>query len=119
MILAAEQLGWLWSYAEGQDKTWAQRFKDSKKPVPYVDVIGGEYLEVMLDMGPIVNNGAGLVARSDAEITDYLRGMGAESTPGDFSLLRKMCRGYLAGMKTGNDKFGIPPAKRQNTVEGD
>jgi hypothetical protein len=110
-------MGWLNSYAEGQEKSWGERIADNGNPIPIVPAEAGQYLlRHMIEMQPVTNNGFGLQARSDGEITDYFVGVGIPLENWEFVLMRKMCHGYLQGVRTGNDRFGIQPMNRDEGV---
>ena len=110
-------MGWLSSYAEGRDQTWAERIAENGNPIPFVEIDAGAYLmRELKEMGPIKNNGFGVVARSDGEIIDYFRGIKIDLLNWEFALMRKMCHAFLQGVRTGNDRFGIMPMKRDEGV---
>lgn len=110
-------MGWLNSHAEGQEETWGERIVKNGNPLPFVNVDAGEYLlRHMIEMQPITNNGFGVIARPDGQIIDYFKGVGIALEAWEFVLVRKMCHGYLQGVRTGNDRFGIMPMKRDEGV---
>ena len=67
----------------------------------------------------MTNNGSGTMAKQDGQITDYLNGMGIKLEGWEFGLLRKMCASYVAGVRLGNDRFGIMPMSQAEQIEGE
>lgn len=114
-MVAAEQIGWLNSTAEGQEDCRGLRFLDAGRSLPMVAIEAGQYLlDNMQDMGPIVSNGFDMVTRPDGGILDYHKGCGIDLAPWEFKALRRMCSAYLDGLNSGKDKFSIPPMDREN-----
>lgn len=110
-------MGWLSSYAEGNEKTWGERIVENGNPLPVVEIEEGQfYLNQMKEMGPIRNNGYGLRQTSDGEINDYFKGIQIDLLNWEFLLMRKMCNAFLQGIRTGNDRFGIMPMNRSKDV---
>lgn len=95
-------------------RTWGQRYLDRGEIPPTVELEAGEYLiSAMRDMGPVTSNGWGPMARPDDQILAYFSGVGFELEAWEFSAVRQMCRAYLAGLRSGADKFSIPPMERR------
>lgn len=78
-----------------------------------VELEFGQYLlDMMLDMGPVNSAGFGIEARPDGAIRDYAAGCGIDLEPWEFRALRRMCRGFMAGLKSGKHPLGKPPMER-------
>lgn len=73
---------------------------------------GAYLLDMMRDFGPVTTNGFGIVPKPDAEILAYFTGRGVKPEPWEFQTFRDMCRAYLSGLKSGEDKFSIAPMER-------
>jgi len=78
-----------------------------------VQLTKGQYLiDYMMEMGPIISNGFGLIPRPDGAILDFFRGVGISLLPWEFMTLRRLCRAYAAEYADAKDKFSISPMDR-------
>ena len=79
-----------------------------------VEIEHGQYLlDMMRRMGPTVSNGFGTAPRPDAEILAYAQGIGVTLEPFEFHTLRDMCRAYIGGLRSAEDKFSKAPIDRE------
>lgn len=106
-------MGWLSSLAEGHQKTWGERILENGNPLPVVELEAGEYLLFHVQqMGPIDNNGWNMRPKPDHEILAYFQGVQIPLAAWEFNLVRKMCRAFAEGIRTGQDRFSIMPMQR-------